>query len=164
VEVEFENYAPLARARAAHRPQLRSHEAGIVRTVSAGVATVSGLPGLGLDECVRFAGSLSGIALNLDEGICGVALLGESADLETGTEALRTNRVMDVPVGEGLLGRVIDPLGRPLDGAGPVNFAARLPIERPRRTSWTVLPSACLSRPACRSSMRSCPSGAASAN
>jgi F-type H+-transporting ATPase subunit alpha len=121
----------LARAREAYRPQLGTREVGIVRTVATGVATVSGLPGVGLDECVQFAGGLAGIALNLDKEGVGVALLGESAQLETGTEAVRTGRVIDVPVGEGLPGRVIDPLGRALDGAGPVRFTARLPIERP---------------------------------
>ncbi len=121
----------LARVREEHRPQLRRHEVGVVRTVATGVATVSGLPGLGLDECVQFAGGLFGIALNLDPECVGVALLGESSELETGTEVVRTGRVIDVPVGERLLGRVIDPLGQPLDGAGSIRFTSRLPIERP---------------------------------
>lgn len=121
----------LARARAGYHPQLRSQEVGIVRTVSAGVATVKGLPGLGLDECVRFANGLSGIALDLDENVVGVALLGDSADLEAGSEVVRTGRVIDVPVGEALLGRVINPLGEPLDEAGTIHVLARLPIERP---------------------------------
>ena len=121
----------LARARKTHHAQLGSREVGVVRTVSTGVAKISGLPGVGLDECVKFAGGLFGIAFNIDEDAIGVVLLGESSDLEAGTEATRTGRVMDVPVGEGLLGRVINPLGQPLDGAGPVNSTTRLPIERP---------------------------------
>jgi F-type H+-transporting ATPase subunit alpha len=121
----------LSRAREGQAMQLRSREVGIVRTVSTGVAKVTGLPGVGLDECVKFPGGLSGIAFNIDEDAIGIVLLGDSADLEAGTEATRTGRVMDVPVGEGLLGRVINPLGNPLDGAGPVGGTARLPIERP---------------------------------
>lgn len=121
----------LGRARETHRAQLRTEEVGIVRTVASGVATISGLPGLQLDECVRFADGPYGMALNLDVEVAGVALLGESSDLETGAEAFRTGRVIDVPVGEGLLGRWIDPLGQPLDGGGSVRSTERLPIERP---------------------------------
>ncbi len=121
----------LSGARAAYRAELRSCEVGVVRTVSTGVAKLSGLPGVGLDECVKFAGGLSGIAFNIDEDSIGVVLLGESSELEAGTEATRTGRVMDVPVGEGLLGRVVNPLGQPLDDAGPISDGRRLPIERP---------------------------------
>ena len=99
--------------------------------MSTGVAKISGLPGVGLDECVEFPGGLFGIAVNIDEDSIGVVLLGEGSDIEAGTEATRTGRVMDVPVGEGLLGRVINPLGQPLDGAGPISATKRLPIERP---------------------------------
>lgn len=121
----------LTRAREGQHAQLRSREVGVVRTVSTGVAKISGLPGVGLDECVEFASGLPGIAFNIDEDAIGVVLLGESSDLEAGTEVTRTGRVMDVPVGERLLGRAINPLGQPLDGAGPINDTMRLPIERP---------------------------------
>ena len=121
----------LTRAREGQHAQLRSREVGIVRTVSTGVAKISGLPGVGLDECVEFASGLPGIAFNIDEDAIGVVLLGESSDLEAGTEVTRTGRVMDVPVGERLLGRAINPLGQPLDAAGPINSTTRLPIERP---------------------------------
>ena len=105
-----------------------------------------------------------GIAFNVDEDEIGVVLLGDYWHLHAGDEVERTGRVMDVPVGDGLLGRVIDPLGRPLDGNGPVVSSERLPIERPARTSWTARPSPCRCRPASKSSMRSFPSGAASAS
>lgn len=121
----------LTRAREGQHAQLRSREVGVVRTVSTGVAKISGLPGVGLDECVEFASGLPGIAFNLSEDAIGVVLLGESSDLEAGTEVTRTGRVIDVPVGERLLGRAINPLGQPLDGAGPINSTTRLPIERP---------------------------------
>ena len=92
---------------------------------------MSGLPGVGFDELLTFPGDVLGIAFNVDEHEIGVVLLGEYSRLHVGDEVRRTGRVMDVAVGDGLLGRVIDPLGRPLDGKGPVVSGKRLPIERP---------------------------------
>ncbi len=92
---------------------------------------MSGLPGVGFDELVTFPGDLLGIAFNVDADEIGVVLLGEYWHLHAGDQVERTGRVMDVAVGDGLLGRVIDPLGQPLDGYGPVAVSRRLPIERP---------------------------------
>src|ERR1700687_1677513 len=80
---------------------------------------------------VKFPGDVLGIAFNVDEDEIGVVLLGEYWHLHAGDDVERTGRVMDVAVGEGLLGRVIDPLGRPLDRARPVAASDRLPTERP---------------------------------
>jgi F-type H+-transporting ATPase subunit alpha len=113
------------------KPRLTPHEVGIVTNVAVGIATVSGLPGVEYEELVRFPGGIEGIAFNIDEDEIGVILLGPFEDLHTGDEVERTGRVMDVAVGDGLLGRVIDPLGKPLDGKGPVAADRRLPIERP---------------------------------
>jgi F-type H+-transporting ATPase subunit alpha len=99
--------------------------------VSTGIATVAGLPGAGYDELLEFVGGVFGIAFNLDEDEIGVVLLGDYAHLQAGDEVKRTGRVMDVPVGGSLLGRVVDPLGRVLDGRGEVASEERLPIERP---------------------------------
>jgi F-type H+-transporting ATPase subunit alpha len=104
---------------------------GTITSVSTGIARVSGLPGVGFDELVKFPGAVFGIAFNVDEDEVGVVLLGEYWHLHAGQQVERTGRVMDVAVGDGLLGRVIDPLGRPLDGHGPVAASERLPIERP---------------------------------
>jgi F-type H+-transporting ATPase subunit alpha len=104
---------------------------GIVTKVSTGIATFTGLPSVGYEEIVTFPGGLLGIAFNIDEEEVGVILLGDYQNLHAGDEVQRTNRVMDVPVGDGLLGRVIDPLGNPLDGKGSVAAEKRLPIERP---------------------------------
>ena len=106
-------------------------EVGTVISVATGIAKVSGLPGVGFEELVKFPGGVLGIAFNVDEDEIGVVLLGEYQDLHAGDEVERTGRVMDVAVGEELLGRVIDPLGRPLDGKGPVPSNQRMPIERP---------------------------------
>jgi F-type H+-transporting ATPase subunit alpha len=113
------------------KPHLTPHEVGIVTNVAVGIATVSGLPGVEYEELIRFPGGIQGIAFNIDEDEIGVILLGPFEDLHTGDEVERTGRVMDVAVGDGLLGRVIDPLGKPLDGKGPVAADHRLPIERP---------------------------------
>ena len=86
---------------------------------------------MGFEELLEFPGGVFGIAFNVDEDEIGVVLLGEYWHLHAGDEVERTGRVMDVAVGDGLLGRVIDPLGRPLDGNGPVAASERLPIERP---------------------------------
>ncbi|MEO8339360.1 MAG: alternate F1F0 ATPase, F1 subunit alpha [Nitrospirota bacterium] len=115
----------------AFKPQLTPREVGIVTSVAVGIATVSGLPGVGYEELVRFPGGILGIAFNVDAEEIGVVLLGDFQDIHTGDEVERTGRVMDVAVGEGLLGRVIDPMGNALDGQGLVASDRRLPIERP---------------------------------
>jgi len=123
-------FARLGRARESFTRQLSPTEVGTITTVSTGIAKVSGLPGVGFEELLAFPRGVFGIAFNVDEGEVGVVLLGEYWDLHAGEQVERTGRVMDVAVGEALLGRVIDPLGRPLDGHGPVAALKRLPIER----------------------------------
>ncbi len=124
-------FSIMNQVREAFTPQLTPREIGTIKTVSTDIANISGLPGVEFDELVKFPGELFGIAFNVDEDEVGVVLLGEHWHLHAGDEVERTGRVMDVAVGEGLIGRVIDPLGRPLDGKGPVISSNRLPIERP---------------------------------
>ncbi len=112
-------------------PSLAPREVGAIVSVSTGIARISGLPGIGFEELVQFPGDLFGIAFNVDEDEVGVVLLGDCWHLNAGDEVERTGRVMDVPVGDGLIGRVLTPLGVPLDGRGPVSSERRLPIERP---------------------------------
>jgi F-type H+-transporting ATPase subunit alpha len=111
--------------------ELAPKEVGAVTSIATGIAKVSGLPSVGFEELVRFPGDLLGIAFNVDADEIGVVLLGDYAHINAGNEVERTGRVMDVAVGEALLGRVIDPLGRPVDGKGEVATTARRPIERP---------------------------------
>ena len=125
------SFAALAQARTAFAPALVPREVGTITQVTTGIAHVSGLPGAGFDELLTFPGDVAGIAFNVDEHELGVVLLGEYWHLEAGDEVQRTGRVMDVAVGPALLGRVIDPLGRALDGLGPIDATERLPIERP---------------------------------
>ncbi len=124
-------FAVMSRARESFIPQLAPREVGTITSVASGIAKVSGLPGVGFEELLMFSGDEPGIAFNVDADEIGVVLLGEYWNLHAGDEVRRTGRVMDVGVGDGLLGRVIDPLGRPLDGNGPVAVSRRLPIERP---------------------------------
>jgi len=126
-------FAGLSQVREGSTPQLVPREIGTITTVSTGIATVSGLPSVGFEELVTFPDGGFGIAFNVDEHEIGVVLLGEYSQLHAGDEVEPTGRVMDVAVGDGLLGRVIDPLGRPLDGKGAVASTERLPIERPAR-------------------------------
>jgi F-type H+-transporting ATPase subunit alpha len=124
-------FAGLSQTREAFTPQLTPREVGTLISVSVGIARVSGLSGVGFEELIKFPGGLLGIAFNLDEAEIGVVLLGDCSHLNAGDEVERTGRVMDVLVGDGLLGRVLDPLGRPLDGQGSLVSSQRLPIERP---------------------------------
>jgi F-type H+-transporting ATPase subunit alpha len=124
-------FADLRGAREAFRTELMPHEVGTVLSISTGIATVSGLPGVGSEELIRFPGGLLGIAFNLDEEEVGVILLGDHQRLHAGDQVERTGRVTDILVGEGLLGRVIDPLGNPVDEKGPVPGNERRPVERP---------------------------------
>src|ERR1035437_10213364 len=124
-------FAGISQVREAFTPHLRPREVGTITSIATGIAKVSGLPGVGFEELVKFPGEVLGIAFNVDEAEIGVVLLGGYWHLHAGDEVERTGRVMDVAVGDGLLGRVIDPLGRPLDGNGPLATSERLPIERP---------------------------------
>jgi F-type H+-transporting ATPase subunit alpha len=124
-------FSELRRGCGAFTLQVVPREIGTISSLATGIAKVSGLPGVGFEELIKFPGDLHGIAFNVDEHDIGVVLLGHYQHLNAGDEVERTGRVMDVGVGDALLGRVIDPLGRPLDGNGPVLTSARLPIERP---------------------------------
>jgi len=125
------SFDSISQARKAFSPQLAPREVGTIISIATGIAKVSGLPGVGFEELVSFPGDVLGIAFNVDREEVGVVLLGEYWHLQAGDEVRRTGRVMDVAVGEELLGRVIDPLGQPLDGNGPLTSTNRLPIERP---------------------------------
>jgi F-type H+-transporting ATPase subunit alpha len=124
-------FAGIREARKAFTLRLRTHEVGAVTSVATGIARVSGLPGTGFEELLEFPGGIRGIAFNVDADEIGVVLLGDYSTLHAGDEVRRTHRVMDIAVGDGLLGRVVDPLGRPLDGGAPPATCGRLPIERP---------------------------------
>ena len=104
---------------------------GRVEEISDGVAMISGLRDVRLDEVLRFQGGQVGFARVLDPEIIGCVLLDAATTVEAGDAVFGTGNVVQVPVGEALLGRIVDPLGRPLDGKGAIEAEAHLPIERP---------------------------------
>jgi F-type H+-transporting ATPase subunit alpha len=122
--------APLTQALENRMIALTVQETGTITRVGQGIAYVTGLPGVQAEELVRFPGGLFGMAYNLDVDEVGVILLGDGVPIAAGTEVHRTERVVDVPVGNALLGRVVDATGQPLDDKGPVRTLERRPIER----------------------------------
>jgi F-type H+/Na+-transporting ATPase subunit alpha len=105
-------------------------EVGSVISVGDGIARVHGLDRCMSGEMLEFPHGVFGIALNLEEDQVGTVLLGDYTQIREGDTVKRTNRIMSVPVGEGMVGRVVDPLGQPLDGKGPVQTDQRNPLER----------------------------------
>ncbi len=110
-------------------PSMEAETVGYVAAVGDGVARVRGLPGAMASELLEFPGGLLGVALNLDEDSIGAVVLGDSSNVEEGDEVRSTGRVLSVPVGDGLLGRVIDALGSPIDGKGPIETTERRLLE-----------------------------------
>ncbi|ANP71795.1 F0F1 ATP synthase subunit alpha [Cryobacterium arcticum] len=104
-------------------------EVGYVTTAGDGIAHVEGLPGVMANELIKFADGTLGLALNLDEDEIGVVVLGEFAGIVEGMEVYRTGEVLSVPVGDGYLGRVVDPLGAPIDGLGEIKTEGRRALE-----------------------------------
>ncbi len=105
-------------------------ETGSVISVGDGIARVYGLENVMAGELIEFKGGVSGIALNLEEDQVGAVLLGEYAGIKEGDEVRRTGRIMSVPVGEAMIGRVVDALGQPIDGKGPIEAKGYNAVER----------------------------------
>jgi F-type H+-transporting ATPase subunit alpha len=130
-----------------YRPTMEREEVGRVVATGDGVAFVEGLPNAMANELLEFKNNVLGVALNLDENQIGVVVFGEASDIEEGDPVKQTLRILSVPVGDALLGRVIDPLGRPLDGKGPIrtdelrnleiqapSVVQRQPVKEPLQT------------------------------
>ena len=112
--------------------EVKSTDVGTVIEVGDGIARVYGLNEIMSGELVEFTKiGVMGLAQNLEDTNVGIVILGPTTDIKEGDEVRRTGRVMDVPVGEELIGRVVDPLGQPVDGRGPINTTKRRPIESP---------------------------------
>jgi len=105
-------------------------ETGVVLSVGDGIARIYGLEKAMMSELIEFPNGMMGLILNLEEDNVGVAILGEDKGIKEGDMVKRTGRIIQVPVGEGLLGRVVNPLGEPLDGKGPIEAKEYRPIER----------------------------------
>jgi F-type H+-transporting ATPase subunit alpha len=102
----------------------------VVYYVGDGVARAYGLDNVMANEVVEFEGGTLGLAFNLEEDNVGLIILGSESGIREGSLVRRTGRILDAPVGEGLIGRVIDPLGNPLDGKGPIQYEYRSPVEK----------------------------------
>ena len=110
----IENYV------SSYSPDVKREEVGVVADTGDGIAHVEGLPSAMANELLEFPGGVLGVALNLDAREIGAAILGDYDKIEEGQEVKRTGRVLSVPVGDGFLGRVVDPLGAPIDGLGDI--------------------------------------------
>ena len=113
---------------------------GTVVEVGDGIARVHGLRNAAYNELLQFPNDIIGLALNLEEDNVGAVILGDCSHIREGDEVRSTGKVVEVPVGDALIGRVVDPLGRPLDGKGPIRTDKTLPVER-------VAPNVVLRRP-----------------
>ena len=103
---------------------------GTVVEVGDGIARIHGLAGVKYNELLDFPKGIIGLALNLEEDSVGAIILGEAARIKEGDEVRSTGRIVEVPVGEGLIGRVVNSMGQPIDGKGPISFKKTLPVER----------------------------------
>jgi len=135
-----------------YTPSVEREEVGRVVEAGDGIARVRGLPGAMASELLEFPGGVLGLAFNLDEDEIGCVVLGESSQIEEGDLVKQTGKILSIPVGDGFLGRVIDPLGVPLDGKGPIpadetrvleiqaaNVVDRQPVKEPLQTGITAI-------------------------
>ncbi|MDR0880490.1 MAG: F0F1 ATP synthase subunit alpha [Clostridioides sp.] len=109
--------------------KIEMSETGSVLTIGDGIASVYGLEKAMSGELLEFPGEVYGMALNLEEEVVGVVMLGDGTGINEGDIVKRTGKVVEVPVGTGLIGRVVDALGQPIDGKGPINFKRTRPVE-----------------------------------
>ena len=112
-----------------YTPEASREEVGVVSEAGDGIARVEGLPSAMANELIRFEGDTLGLALDLDVRDIGVVILGDSSKIEEGQEARRTGEILSVPVGDAYLGRVVNPLGQPIDGLGEVEATGRRALE-----------------------------------
>ncbi len=144
----IENYV------SSYSPDVSREEVGVVVDTGDGVAHVEGLPSTMANELLEFPGGILGVAQNLDPRQIGVVILGDFNSIEEGQEVKRTGRILSVPVGENFLGRVIDPLGKPIDGLGDIesterralelqaaSVVERQPVDEPLQTGITAIDS-----------------------
>lgn len=112
-----------------HRESTTKANVGIVREIGDGVAKIEGLSAAMLNEMLEFPGGIYGLALNLEETEVGAIILGDYTTISEGDEVKTTGRLLQTPVGKGLLGRVVNTLGQPLDGKGPIEATEFYPVE-----------------------------------
>lgn len=114
-----------------YQSEIQVSDVGTVITVGDGIARAHGLDNVMAGELLEFSNGVMGMAQNLEENNVGIIILGPFTEIREGDEVRRTGRIMEVPVGEELIGRVVNPLGQPVDGMGPINTTKTRPIESP---------------------------------
>lgn len=139
-DVLHDEQARLAARIEGYRYDVALREEGTVQQVADGVARISGLGGVCLDELLELEGGASALAMTLEPDWVSAVLLSDPAAAEVGATVRGTGQVVAAPVGPGLRGRVVDPLGHPLDGLGPVEAVDRWPVERPSPPLWARAP------------------------
>src|SRR5678815_339337 len=112
------------------KTEVSRQNVGTVREIGDGVAKIEGLTSAMLNEMLDFGNGVTGIALNLEETEVGAIILGEYASVKEGQEVKTTGKLLSVPVGKGLLGRVVNTLGQPIDGKGPITSDVAYPVEK----------------------------------
>jgi len=122
--------AALKQQIASYKPVVRTLEVGTVLEVGDGIARIEGLPGVMASELIQFETGVMGLALNLEADCVGAIILGDNAAVREGSLAQETGRIISVPVGEALLGRVVNALGQPVDDLGPIRTDRTRPVER----------------------------------
>src|SRR5437868_2055815 len=110
-------------------PSLEANQIGTIIEVGDGIARINGLPNTSVNELLEFEGGTLGLALNLDEESIGAVILGEMGHIEEGQPVRSTGRILEVPIGDALLGRVVNPLGEPIDGHGPLSGVTTRRVE-----------------------------------
>src|SRR5512140_881183 len=139
---------------AGYETKLEMESVGTVLQVGDGIARVWGLRDVMMSELVTFPGDVTGVVLNLESDNVGVAVMGADRNINEGDTVRRTGRIASVPVGDGLIGRVVNPLGEPLDGKGPIvtskyrnieaiapNVVQRQPVKEPLQTGLKAIDS-----------------------
>ena len=112
-----------------YQSDIQVNDVGTVIQIGDGIARAHGLDNAMAGELLEFSNGVMGLAQNLEENNVGIVILGPYSDIREGDEVRRTGRIMEVPVGEELIGRVVNPLGQPVDGLGPINTSKTRPIE-----------------------------------
>src|SRR5246500_2908531 len=113
-----------------YEQRIQVDEVGTVISLGDGIARIHGLEKVMAGELIEFPHGVSGIAMNLEEDQVGAVLLGDYTHIREGDEVRRTSRIMSIPVGEAMVGRVVDALGQPIDGKGPINTKDFNQVER----------------------------------
>src|ERR1700729_2114604 len=113
-----------------YEQRIQVDEVGTVISLGDGIARVHGLDKVMAGELIEFPHNVAGLAMNLDEDQVGAVLLGDYTELKEGDQVKRTGRILSVPVGEAMIGRVVNALGQPIDDKGPINTDTYLPVER----------------------------------